>query len=129
MVMEAASATDSSSSTKQSFTKFTFHETSSFCRDWTRPHYSLMEIISSSIIAYVGRRFGLEYKHSCHSTVAHKDSETSLKGFDVTTIQQIFPRATMPVNERLIKIRDVVHKLYRNCISEYEKVLLRSDNF
>ena len=102
------------------FTKFTVHESSELCKDYKHPHSAIMQIISSSIIAYVGKRFGLNYVHNCHSTIkldGHGDGNDL--DFDITTVQQVFPQATMPVNERELKLGHVVHSLCQSCIHEY----------
>ncbi len=100
------------------FTKLVVHESRDLCKDWARPHSALMEIISSSIIAYVGKRFGLKYEHRCHATIDPKSVSDSIP-FDITDVQQIFPEATMPINERKIKLGDVVHTLCHACIEQY----------
>jgi len=87
------------------------------CRDWSRPHSSLLQIISSSMVAFAGARFGLKYVHKCHSTLDFNDKDME---FDVTTIQQIFPEAVMPIDQRELKLGDVVHNLCSSCIQEYE---------
>jgi len=98
------------------FTNFVVHESRHLCENWSTPHSALMEIISSSIIAYVGKRFGLKYQHKCHHSVGVK--EDSLP-FDVTNIQQIFPEASMPIDEREIRLGEVAHNLCKACIEQY----------
>lgn len=98
------------------FTNFVVHESLNLCKDWSKPHSALMEIISSSIIAYVGKRFGLKYQHKCHHSIDIK--EDSLP-FDITNIQQIFPEASMPIDEKEIRLGDVAHNLCKACIEQY----------
>lgn len=105
------------------FTKYTVHESPHLCKDYKHPHSALMQIISSSIIAYVGQRFGLDYQHKCHTSIdEHEQGRGRGRGreFDITTVQQVFPQATMPVNERELSLGQVVHNLCQSCIDEYE---------
>lgn len=106
------------------FTKYIVNESPHLCKDYKHPHSALMQIISSSIIAYVGKRFGLHYEHACHSSIddqcIHECDPNVDLDFDITTIQQIFPQATMPVNERELSLGHVVHKLCPICIEEYK---------
>jgi len=104
---------------KPIFAKFTVHEPQQLCTDYKRPHAALMEIVSSSIVAYVGRRFGLQYNHHCHSSMAlHHEHDLE---FDMTTIQQILPHATMPINERYVQLGEIVHQSCHTCIQEYNQ--------
>jgi len=97
---------------------FEVHESEDICTDWERPHSSLMRIISSSIIAYVGGRFNLSYKHGCHSSIPF-GSELE---FDVTTVQQIFPQNPMPLNENIVSLGEVVFDLCQNCMNEHSNL-------
>ncbi len=101
------------------FTKFTVHETIPVCTDWSKPHSAILQLISSSIVAYVGERFGLEYKHDCHNVLNAEYSRTL--PFDVTTVQQIFPNLKMPVNQGLLSLGEVVHDLCHRCMEEYHE--------
>jgi len=107
------------------FTKFVVHESVSLCRDYSHPHTALMQIISSSIVAYVGKRFGLDYQHKCHRSL---DVHSEDLPFDVTTIQNIFPQALMPVNQQLISLGQVAHSLCQSCIQEYTQGLGKYDD-
>jgi len=97
---------------------FEVHESEDICTDWERPHSSLMRIISSSIIANVGGRFNLSYKHGCHSSIPF-GSELE---FDVTTVQQIFPQNPMPLNENIVSLGEVVFDLCQSCIDEHSNL-------
>jgi len=99
------------------FTKFTVHEPIQVCADWSKPHSVLMQIISSSVIAFVGQRFGLEYSHNCHQTLNAKYRD--VLDFDVTTVQQIFPQLAMPINQNKLSIGEVAHELCTACIDQY----------
>ena len=108
------------------FTKYTVNESRYLCKDYKHPHDALMQIISSSIIAYVGKRFGLDYQHRCHSSIDEQcihdcDGKNQHKklDFDITTVQQVFPHGAMPVNEREVSLGKVVHNLCQSCIAEY----------
>jgi hypothetical protein len=110
------------------FTKFSVKESNQFCTDFKRPHSALMEVISSSIVAYVGRRFGLDYNPRCHDSLRTTSTSTtstktnpSTNDFDITTIQEILPHASMPINERHVQLSDIVHNSCHACIQEYTK--------
>ena len=105
------------SATTSPFTKFVVHETSEFCADWSKPHSAMMQIISSSIIAYVGERFGLEYTHNCHNVL--DASYRHNLNFDVTTVQEIFTEQKMPIDQKVLQLGEVVHELCVGCIEEY----------
>ena len=116
---------------KPIFAKFTIHESMELCTDYKRPHAALMEIISSSIVAYVGRRFGLQYNHHCHSSISplhlnhpgadDRNNKESQVDFDMTTIQQILPHASMPINERYVQLGEIVHQSCHACIQEHNQ--------
>ena len=100
------------------FSKFIVHESPELCADWSKPHSALMQLISSSIIAFVGERFGLEYKHHCHDNL-NAEYRRNLN-FDVTTVQEIFAELRMPIDQRLLKLGEVVYNLCSNCVEEYK---------
>jgi len=91
---------------------FEVHESQDVCTDWERPHSSFMQIISSSIVAHAGNRFGLSYKHNCHIF-----SHTNLD-FDVTTAQEIFAENPMPFDENKLSLGEVVFNLCQSCIDQ-----------
>jgi len=93
---------------------FEVHESQDVCTDWERPHSSLQQIISSSIVAHAGSRFDLKYKHNCYTTMS---SHTNLD-FDVTTAQQIFPANPMPFDENKLSLGEVVFNLCQSCIDQ-----------
>ena len=99
------------------FDKYVVRESPILCQDWSKPHSALMQLISSSIIAYVGERFGLEYHHGCHKLIEAE----YIRGleFDVTTAQQVFPELRLPIDQRVTSLGEVVHDLCNNCIQEY----------
>jgi len=86
------------------------HETQEDCNDWKRPHSRLMQIISSAIIAYVGKPFGLDYKHNCHP-VSNRNFD-----FDVTTAQQVLSQNDILLNENILSRGSVVYDLCQECI-------------
>ena len=104
-----------------------FHPKSTFliqedplvCVDWTRPHSNIMQMMASSIVAYVGERFGLEYQHNCYGSIDDQLYE-SLE-FDVTTIQEIYPQVAMPINENILGLGEIVHNLCRSCLDEFSQ--------
>jgi len=100
------------------FTKFSVSESNQLCTDYKRPHAAIMEIVSSSIVAYVGRRFGLHYNPHCHESL-RTSINTNMNDFDMTTIQTILPHASMPINERQVHLSDIVHNSCHACIQEY----------
>jgi hypothetical protein len=111
--------------------KFIVHEDEQTCTNWKNPHQSLMNIIASSIVSFVGVRFGLEYYHDCHHTVLfnnHGGGSDEDSSFDVTTIQQIFPSLSMPINEHVLALGEVVHNLCSSCIHEYQTSLEQNEN-
>lgn len=99
------------------FDKFVVRESPILCQDWSKPHSALMQLISSSIIAYAGERFGLEYHHGCHKLLEAEYIRGL--GFDVTTVQQVFPELKMPIDQRVLSLGDVVFDLCNSCIQEY----------
>lgn len=102
------------------------HETKEDCTDWKRPHSTLMQIISSSIVAYVGQPFSLKYSHNCHSTIsANPDLE-----FDVTTAQQVFTQTPITLDENILSLQDVVYELCQNCVDqENDPVLIQKRKY
>lgn len=101
------------------FTTFTVNESPQVCTDWSKPHSAVMQLISSSIVATVGERFGLEYKHNCR-TVLESDYLHNLQ-FDVSTVQMIFPELKMPIDQKIMPLGTVVHDLCKSCIQEYNE--------
>lgn len=99
------------------YSPFFVEEADHVCEDWSRPHAGLMEIIASSVVAYVGERFNIQYNHNCHKSKNHAVSR-ELKDIDMTTIQQIFPQLNLPINENTMGKGDIVHELCKSCIEE-----------
>ena len=95
------------------FTKLHVEENSLLCQDMARPHTALMEMTASSIVAYVGARFGLSYKHNCKTSMI-----PSMEEYDTTTIQQIYPFATSPIDERHLTLGQVLQQC-QTCIQSF----------
>ncbi|GFH57109.1 hypothetical protein CTEN210_13585 [Chaetoceros tenuissimus] len=96
------------------FTKLHVEENSLLCQDMARPHTALMEMTASSIVAYVGARFGLSYKHNCKTSMI-----PSIQEYDTTTIQQIYPFATSPIDERHLALGQVLQQC-QVCIQAHQ---------
>ena len=104
-----------------------FHPKSTFlvqedpvvCIDWTKPHSNVMQLIASSIVAYVGERFGLQYQHNCYGSIDNQ-LYNSLD-FDVTTIQEIIPQLPMPINTNVLAFSEIVHHLCKSCVDDFNQ--------
>ncbi len=117
-IVSRRQAQDGDSSLSSPFTTYLVQESPEVCTDWSKPHSALMQLISSSIVAFVGERFGLEYRHNCHQDL-NAEYRRNMP-FDVTTVQEIFPELKMPIDQRVVKLGEVVHELCNNCIEDYK---------
>lgn len=102
------------------------HEHYAMCSDWAHPHSALLNLVASSVVAYVGKRFGIHYEHNCHTTIADNAYYTQSK-YDSTTIQQIFPQLSMPIDESKASLGDVVLQC-QQCLQLEEKQQLQENH-
>jgi len=102
-------------------TSFVVHESNENCVDWSSPHHSLMNIISSYVVAYGGRSFGLDYRPNCQHTVGSLESKYDVE-FDLTTIQHILPQLPMPVNEQKMGMGELVYTLCGQCLDDHDNL-------
>lgn len=98
--------------------KASVQESESICVDWTSPHYSVMNIFASSLIAAKGVDYGLTYDHKCHKYISQTRKNKDAH-YDYTTVQEVLV-------ENLISSKDArsldsgnVEKLCRGCIQEF----------
>lgn len=99
--------------------KFLVQEDPIVCIDWTKPHSNIMQLIASSVVAYVGERFGLQYQHNCYGSIDNQLYD-SLE-FDVTTIQEIFPQIPMPIDQNVLGLGEIVHNLCKSCLNDFKQ--------
>mmetsp|Transcript_219 Transcript_219/g.322 ORF Transcript_219/g.322 Transcript_219/m.322 type:complete len:765 (-) Transcript_219:2068-4362(-) len=96
-------------------------EDPAICLDWSAPHYSIMAIFASSLVASKGLDLGLRYNHNCHNFML-KSREDKNTQYDYTTAQQV-------LTENLISAQDaddvsvgLVESLCHGCISHHNQV-------
>mmetsp|Transcript_30165 Transcript_30165/g.89729 ORF Transcript_30165/g.89729 Transcript_30165/m.89729 type:complete len:1079 (-) Transcript_30165:43-3279(-) len=93
------------------------HEDPALCKDWTSPHFALMEIMASTLVANAADSLQVSYRHNCGST---QDSAPNAgTSFDRTTVQQMFPPSSLILDDRPVPF-DAIKRLCKGCISEFE---------
>ena len=116
---------------------FSVTEDPSTCTDWTAPHYSVMEIYASSLIATVGRTLGLKYRHNCHRSIGNYkfkrgdvngQVEEILTHWDFTTIQQLMVENLVTNADAKAVDSNTVKELCQGCIA-FHKNGQKPDSF
>lgn len=99
--------------------EFRVDEDQELCEDWVAPHYSILQMFASYLIASVGSPLGLRYRHYCRKYVMEMHNNPN-RDVDYTTIQAILP-------ENLISRTDVekidskqISTMCGKCISDFE---------
>lgn len=104
-------------------------EDPSTCTDWTAPHYSIMEIYASSLIAAVGRTLGLKYRHNCHRSIGNYkfkrgdgsgQVEEILTHWDFTTIQQLMVENLVTSADSKAIDSNTIKELCQGCIAFHQ---------
>lgn len=104
-------------------------ENSAFCTDWSAPHFSIMSIYASSLIATVGKKLGLEYQHGCHRTIGSYRFERDNNGqmemvtthWDFTTAQQLLVENLVSSVDAKSVDESIMKQLCSGCIAFHEQ--------
>jgi len=104
-------------------TKYSLTEDPAVCLDWNAPHASLLEILASTIVGYIGTKYQMTYRHNCRKS-GYDGGGADL---DWTTIQQKFPQSSLVLDNGSVD-EDEIAKLCTNCIAEFTRTLNSNKN-
>ncbi len=94
-------------------------EDPAICVDWSAPHFSIMNIFASSLIAAKGLDYGLRYSHDCHNFIP-QTRDGGQTHYDYTTAQEVLTENLISENDANSVDEKLVKSLCHGCISQYE---------
>ncbi len=100
---------------------FSVVEDESICTDWEAPHYNILSIYASSLIAAVGKGLGLRYKHNCRRHIPKMHNDPS-RHYDYTSVQALLPENLIASTDAEKVTPELVTELCNRCIWDYENV-------
>ena len=103
-------------------TTLTLVEDPAVCSDWQAPHFTILQLFASALVASVGSPLGLRYRHSCHRTIP--DLHADALDFDYTATQQILPANLITKEDRAAIDDATLTSLCTGCVSEYRNTPL-----
>ena len=97
-------------------------EDDAICTDWQAPHISTLSIYASSLIAAVGKKLGLRYKHNCrkHIMKMHKDPNLH---YDYTPVQTLLPNNLIAKKAAEDVEPETIKTLCMNCMYWFENIM------
>eukprot|EP00559_Dactyliosolen_fragilissimus_P002329 CAMPEP_0184860998 /NCGR_PEP_ID=MMETSP0580-20130426/5784_1 /TAXON_ID=1118495 /ORGANISM="Dactyliosolen fragilissimus" /LENGTH=943 /DNA_ID=CAMNT_0027358319 /DNA_START=360 /DNA_END=3191 /DNA_ORIENTATION=+ len=101
--------------------EFSLYEDESLCEDWATPHSSLMEIFASSIIAHVGSKYGMTYRHNCAKTKSNNKDAEEISDLDWTTVQQEFPPSGLVLDDSLLSNENQILGYCKGCLAGFNE--------
>lgn len=116
-----SSGNDQNENGNVNFGSFRVEEDGAVCEDWEAPHYSILSIYASSLIAAVGKPLGLRYKHGCrnHMIKMHQDPT---KHYDYTPVQTLLPENLISKTDAAKVEPELIQQLCQGCIQGFEQI-------
>ena len=105
--------------------KVKVQESETICVDWSSPHYSVLNIFASSLIAAKGLEYGLTYDHKCHQYIS-QTRENKHAHYDYTTAQSVLVENLISSNDAESLEDSTVEQLCRECIQEFNSNSLQT---
>ena len=99
---------------------FRIVEDEALCEDWVAPHYGLLSIYASSLIAAVGKPLGLRYKHDCRKHIMKMHNDPN-KHYDYTPVQALLPDNLISKIDAQKIGSEQIKTMCQRCISDLNK--------
>lgn len=113
--------TETNGDGSSSWGTFRIIEEESVCTDWEAPHYSVLTMFASSLVAAVGKDLGLRYKHNCRQHIQKMHNAPDLH-YDYTPVQSLLPDNLISKTDAEKVQPELISKLCKSCIWDHENV-------